>query len=124
MHKADFEACDKLLSADSTQVVAVLPQLLCWLQDINWPVAPYIIKRLSQLDAVLAGPVLVVLGSNDEMWKYWIISNLLPFATAEVCHAVYPRIKEIAVMPTKSEVSEEVNLVAAELLLQWHDANI
>lgn len=118
-HKGDFDACHRLLDASPEQIRRVLPELLVWLQDINWPVAPYILKALRPLDAALAPPVMDILAGDDEMWKYWIISNLLPQARTEVRQALHPHIVAIAKQPTPGEAAEEVNLAAAGLLAQW-----
>lgn len=118
-HKGDFDACHRLLEASPEQIRRVLPELLTWLQDINWPVAPCILKALGPLDAALILPVLDILAGDDEMWKYWIISNLLPLVRTEVRQALHPRIVAIATQPTPGEAADEVNLAAAELLTCW-----
>lgn len=118
-HKGDFDACHRLLEASPEQIRRVLPELLVWLQDINWPVAPHILKALRPLDAALAQPVMDILAGDDEMWKYWIISNLLPQVRTEVRQALHPRIVAIAKQPTPGEAADEVNLAAAGLLAQW-----
>ncbi|MNV89047.1 hypothetical protein D3C71_1833080 [compost metagenome] len=38
-HKHDFERVDVLKNSDKSIIIALIPQLLIWLQDTNWPIS-------------------------------------------------------------------------------------
>ena len=76
-NKCDLETCNNLSQATDEEVEEKIYELLEWVQDINWPVAPLICNRLKLIGNPLVEPVKKVLRSTDETWKYWVISNLL-----------------------------------------------
>ncbi|WP_373273219.1 DUF5071 domain-containing protein, partial [Vibrio parahaemolyticus] len=53
--------------------------MLEWLQDLNWPVADPVSQRLLQLNLELVEPLLLILSSDDDVWKYWIVSSFLHY---------------------------------------------
>ena len=93
-----------------------LNELLEWVQDINWPVAVHICERLKNIGSPLVEPVKNILLSNDETWKYWIISGLLSKASNETVRSLKAELENIANNPTEAEKAEEVNIVASEVL--------
>lgn len=118
--KTDFEACSNLAIATDDEIELFVSELLEWLQDFNWPVAPLVQKRLSTLGLVLVEPLKSVLKSNDDIWKYWIVSSLLPLVRKEVLNAVSEELERIASNPTEGEKHEEVHVSAQELLERNH----
>lgn len=114
--KYDLEACATLANASDGEVGPLVPQLLEWLQDMNWPVAVHVRDRLARMSAELVEPVRKVLIGNDETWKYWLVSSLLPETDSRVVSALSAELKRLAFCPTASEKSEEVDMLARELL--------
>ena len=114
--KFDFEACNNLLSASDEDVIKNIDELLEWLQDMNWPVAPKIIERLKLIEEPLITPIQNILSGNDDIWKYWIISALLRQTTSNIVTSLKDDLNRIITNPTKNEINEEVNIVARELL--------
>jgi hypothetical protein len=115
-NKSDLSACDNLKIAQDEEVVARLNDLLGWLQDINWPVASKVLERISSLGQPLVKPVIEVLEGNDAVWKYWLISYLLPEIEIETRKSFIPVLRKMAKSPTPEEIKEEVNIVSAEAL--------
>ena len=76
-HKFDFEACDRLFKASNNDIKKHLPELLEWLQDMNWPVARLVLKRIKVMNKDLAQPIKNILNGGDGIWKYYIITNLI-----------------------------------------------
>ncbi len=59
------------------RVRGILPGLLAWLQDMNWPGADYIFELLLSVDdetliAHLKDVLRKARDQNDEMWIYWL----------------------------------------------------
>lgn len=115
-HKSDFDACENLARARDTDVIAALPALLEWLQDMNWPVARPVKARIQNLGTPLIEPLKQVLRGNDGMWKYFVIQDLLPHTATTVLTALVPDLLRLADKPTADDEFEEANLAARELL--------
>lgn len=116
--KTDFEACANLRKATDNEVTPFVSDLLEWLKDLNWPVAPLVQERLSKLGPELVEPVRAVLNGNDNIWKYWLVSSFLPLVRADIFNSVATDIERIAYSPIQGEVDEELHLAAQQLLKQ------
>ncbi len=60
-HKSDLASIERLHTVGDAGVIAVLPELLEWLQDINWPVARGVLERVAVLGNELVEPVRSIL---------------------------------------------------------------
>ncbi len=115
-HKSDLQTCHDLERATDSEVVEVIPELLKWVQDINWPVAQLVIARIRTFKEPIINPILEILESEDNVWKYHIIEHLLHKVDNSVLNQLKSTIERIADNPTDLEKSEEVHLVARNLL--------
>ncbi|PCM43216.1 DUF5071 domain-containing protein [Marinobacter sp. ANT_B65] len=115
--KFDDEACENMMAASNEDLVPYIDDLLECLQDLNWPIAGPVSERLSTLGVELVKPVLDVLNSDDDVWKYWIVSHFLYQVEKEVFQLCRFKLNSIKLHPTKGEVEEEVHDVVCELLL-------
>jgi len=114
--KLDLDACDNLDEASDENVISNIEALLDWTQDINWPVAPLVINRLSSIGSKLAMPINKVLSGNDSAWKYLVITSLLPKLEPELKIEISHQLRKIVKSPTENDEQEEVNIVAREFL--------
>ncbi len=55
-----------------------------------------------------------ILDSDDDVWKYWVLSRLIK--TNDVALALRQTLLRLAVHPTSSEVSEELDQLARKIL--------
>ncbi|BCE01816.1 DUF5071 domain-containing protein [Marinicellulosiphila megalodicopiae] len=115
-NKSDIEAVSNLDNLSNKELEPYLVELLTWVQDINWPVAGYIAPRLSQAGIEIIEPIKQILKSDDATWKYWIISQILPFSNKQVQDSMKSMLIEIINNPTASDHHDEVDLVAKELI--------
>jgi hypothetical protein len=115
-YKTDIVSCENLALASDDEVKKNLPELLEWLQDCNWPVAPLVIHRIKDLDSSLIDPLKSILNGNDGVWKYSIIINLLNKIRFEVLTELESGIKNLILNSSENDIYEEVNLIAQELL--------
>lgn len=76
--KFDIEAVERIQQASAEQVIPLLPQLLEWLQDYNWPVAQPMVDVLLHYPTELTPHVERVLLGDDEMWIYWCLVKIVP----------------------------------------------
>jgi len=119
-NKQDLAACQRLAAASDDEVRANIRELLVWLQDMNWPVAPLVTNRVSRVGLALAAPLREILRGCDEMWKYWIVSSLLPTVDQAVVESMGEDLDRIVTSPTSGELLEE--LPAAVVLLRKKSA--
>ena len=114
--KFDIKTAEKLIGYSYDQVQPIVPELLTWIQDMNWPVARPVADYLQSISENLSNDIVEILKGNDDQWKYWCIqifgisSNKLP------SKAVIEEIRRIADNPTRSEISEEVQERAIEFI--------
>lgn len=110
--KFDIETAKKLSNYSIKEVQPIIPELLEWLQDGNWPVSKPIADFLIPFTEDISQEILQILKGNDGMWKYWI---LLIFGKTIKNEIVINEIKRIAINPTDDEINDEVNEIAIEI---------
>jgi hypothetical protein len=72
-NKFDIEAAERLKLLEFEAISADIPELLEWLQDMNWPVAHEVAQYLTPHVNEMKDELLSILNSDDGMWKYWIV---------------------------------------------------
>ena len=113
--KHDLERATALMSIRYPTVAPILPDLLEWLQDGNWPVAHVIGPFLASIGAPLAEEVRRILQSQDHLWKYWILLRVVAHSP-ELITTLYPELVKIAEGDAVNEDEKEVEEVAKEIL--------
>lgn len=96
-------------------VEPVMPQILEWMQDINWPVAQALQPFLAGIGAPLTPYIRAILATEDETWKYWALACIVSFSDA-LSETLRTDLKRLARSPTVGEALEEVNLIASDIL--------
>lgn len=119
---SDTARADALRDLPPRELSPHVAELLVWLQDINWPVARPVAAALSRCGDELVGPVRSVLRSDDDLWKLWLLSELLPRVCRDVQGALREDILRIAKHPTSSEQAEEAD-IAAQALVSAFDSS-
>jgi Domain of unknown function (DUF5071) len=71
--KHDTDKAAKLGALGYPAVEPVLPQILKWLKDMNWPVAMVLKPLVAGIGAPLAPYLRDVFATDDDIWKYWIL---------------------------------------------------
>lgn len=107
--KYDVQACKQLELTPPDEVLPFISDLLVWLQDYNWPVAPFVKQKLIQFDKELINPLKVILSGDDVIWKYFILTQLIPEVKSNVLNSLQPELKRIAYSPSEEEKSEEID---------------
>jgi hypothetical protein len=75
--KHDHEAANAAVAAGYPAVEPILPELLEWLQDMNWPVAKSLAPFLASVGEPLIPHLKRIFESEDVIWKAWIISEII-----------------------------------------------
>lgn len=69
--KFDIATADKLSNYSYDEIRLIVPDLLIWIQDMNWPVAGPISKYLQSISEYLTDDIVMILKGTDDIWKYW-----------------------------------------------------
>lgn len=113
--KGDIKNLDRLIDIGYPGVAPVLPFMIEWLQDMNWPVAHRLERFLVSIGQPVLAEVRRVFATDDEVWKYWCI-GLLNGMDLSIVEELRPELTELAFRPTPAEEHEEVAQQARELL--------
>jgi len=113
--KGDYETAEKLAKYSIDEIRSIVPNLLEWLQDGNWPVAFPVSQYLEKHTESIENEILYVLQSDDDIWRYWI---LLHFGDKVKDERIITEIKRIATNPTKNEILELVYELAQEIVAE------
>ena len=114
--KYDTLAVDQLAELDYPIISPVLPDLIKWLQDANWPVARPISDLLVKIEKPVVPLLLEVLKGDDAIWKYWCLELVVRRLPFDVVAALYPELQRLAQCPSDSDRQEEVDVSANSLL--------
>jgi Domain of unknown function (DUF5071) len=120
-HKSDAERVRALIDLGYPAVAPVLPELLGWMQDGNWPVSYGIGPFLAAIGEPVVPLVRDVLAGTDGIWKYWCIERIVRAFPPSVAEQLRPDLEELARHPTAGDRTEEVDDRAREAL-EWLDA--
>ena len=113
--KFEIEKAATLVQLGFPTVEPVLPQILEWLQDLNWPVGLVFKPFLACVGQPLAPYVRAILASKDDCWKYSLLSAVVA-QSAELARALRPELQHLATNPSAGELKEEVNQIATEIM--------
>jgi Domain of unknown function (DUF5071) len=116
LSKFDTETAGRAVAAGWPAVEAVLPQLLEWLQDYNWPVSRVLAPFLASIGEPLVPYLRSILQGPDAIWKYWIITAVVADAPVTVVDALRPDLQRLVEKPTPQEAEAEVPKVAVKQL--------
>jgi hypothetical protein len=112
-HKSDFQTVELLKNYNFEEIEPIIPDLLEWLQDMNWPISNPIANFLIQFTEKISPEIVKILKGNDEMWKYWI---LLTFGKNIKNKLVLNEIERIVKNPTLDEIENDIFEIANEIV--------
>ncbi len=104
-HKSDFETVEKLKKYSFEEIEPIIPELLEWLQDGNWPISKEIAGFLIQFSEQISNELVKILKGDDEIWKYWI---LFTFRKSIKNQLYLNEIERIIQNPTQSEIENDI----------------
>ncbi|KAB2330728.1 DUF5071 domain-containing protein [Bacillus mesophilum] len=115
-HKHDFERVTKLNNLDRGELLPLLPSLMEWMQDINWPIAREVAQLLLTYPEDIIHLIKIVLTTNDEPWKYWCLEYLVKTMPEELRAEFKEDLIRIAEKPTVGEKDEDLDELAKEIV--------
>lgn len=121
--KFDYEAVRKLSEFSDVELKVIIPELMEWLQDGNWPISKPVEDILLRLGEDLVPHIKDVLQTQDSTWEYFILVGLidrLPVSHLSMLRSDLVRILE---SPTHDEILEGLDEVIFELLEKMKETN-
>lgn len=115
-HKHDLDNAHKLIELGYPAVAPLLPHLLEWIQDMNWPVAKTIAPFLVSIGEPLVPEVKEVFATDDYGWQYICITDIIKKMPAELSVQFRPELERLAYHATKAEKDEDLDKVALQVL--------
>jgi len=94
----------------------ILSDLLGWVQDANWPVAPHTASLLSTAGVEILPHIRAILNSEDGVWKYWTIELVVTNLSSGVQIELRDELARLAGHPTKDDQLEAVDVAARGIL--------
>jgi hypothetical protein len=115
-HKSDNARVEMIKKMERDKIIPLLPSLLEWVQDMNWPVAPSVLELLLTFPEEIVPHVQEVLSSDDDNWKWFILNFLVIELPVESRVQFKDYLTKVAERPTQNELAEEMNEIAKEIL--------
>ncbi|MEK7832191.1 MAG: DUF5071 domain-containing protein [Acidobacteriota bacterium] len=116
--KHDTATAQAAVQSGYPMVSPVLPELVAWLQDYNWPVAQVLAPFLATIGIALLPQVKAVLVSGDLIWKRWVLSCVVS-ESEELAQAVSAELVRLAYAATPSEREEDLDEIALGVVEQF-----
>ena len=114
-HKSDLQVARDVTGRSFAEIEPIVPALLEWTQDRNWPVAAILCPFFASIGVPLVPYLRRVFDTDDDSWKYEVIVSIVR-PSPELCSALSKDLRRMADSPTAAEEKEEVNIVASEAL--------
>lgn len=111
--KSDFESVVVLTSLERSMVIPLLPELLVWLQDMNWPIASKIVDLLLKYTVEIIPHVKTIFSQSDTGWTYNILKALINEWEMEFVSVLSSSLRELA---QNSDNDDDTDLLAIEIL--------
>jgi len=111
--KHDLATAEKLHQYSIEELRPIIPTLLEWMQDGNWPVFVPVRDYLKKYVADIQDEILAIFRTEDDVWKYWI---LLSFGEQLTDRRLIEKVQRMAQQPTDSERLEGLEEIAQELI--------
>ena len=116
--KFDIETVELLYGYSFDELEPIIPRLLEWLQDGNWPVSrPLGIFLKTMPSDKIAPYIMDILNGKDFEWKYFVIIILGSGDKSKIDQSFLDEIKRLAFEPTEIEIKcdlQEIALLALE----------
>ncbi|MFJ7667549.1 DUF5071 domain-containing protein [Lysinibacillus sp. NPDC097195] len=112
----DIDKVEELKKLDRNILVSLLPELLVFIQDTNWPVAPGVLEILRTFPNEIIPYVLDILSSDDDNWKWYVLHFLVIELPKESRGQFQEYLTRVAENPTANELAEELDEIAKQIL--------
>lgn len=77
VEKDDMEAVERIRKIGYPAIAPILPHLITWMEDMNWPIAGKIADELVSIGQPMVPYIQKVLKSGEYQWKYYVLEYLV-----------------------------------------------
>jgi hypothetical protein len=114
--KHDFEAVRKLSKCSDAELKKIIPELMEWLQDGNWPISKSVEDLLLRFGEELIPHIKNVFKTRDSTWEYFMLTGLISRLPSKYLVLLKEDLERLLKNPTEDEVLEELNEIIIPLL--------
>ncbi|MFB8375360.1 DUF5071 domain-containing protein [Paenibacillus taichungensis] len=114
--KHDFEAVRKLSELSNEELRDIIPELMEWLQDGNWPIFRSVEDLLLRFEEELIPYIQNVFNTKDPQWEYFMLTGLISRLPSRYLIVLKDDLERILKNPTEDEMLEELDEVIVPLL--------
>jgi hypothetical protein len=107
--KRDREAVANAKALGFPALNPIIPDLLEWVQDINWPIAEDVAALLRDAGPEIVPHIRTVLQSDDDLWKCWTLSRIVGHLPYDFFQELRPDVERIAYHPTRYEIESQTH---------------
>lgn len=114
--KSDYDSVAHIRTLTTNELEPLIPQLLTWLQDQNWPIFRDVRELLLRYPKEIVEPVRGILKGEDGEWIHNCLLNLVADMPMHCQLELRKELERIARNPTVEESEFESEEVAEEIL--------
>ncbi|HEY3331053.1 MAG TPA: DUF5071 domain-containing protein [Capsulimonadaceae bacterium] len=115
LDKCDTERAEALVELGYPSVAPIIPELLVWMQDLNWPVAQVLAPMLSKIGLPLLPELRKIMATDDYTWQYWVLGVTVAYSR-DLAVAMRPDLHRLATAATPLECQDWLDIRAREIL--------
>jgi hypothetical protein len=101
-----------------SRVKSIIPELLEWIQDMNWPGAQEIVDLLITVDDEIVPYVKKILKSKDGIWIIWLLSEVVSKWNKDLKKQIKDDLYELSVTLDNNLIIEGVDIQSMKLLYE------
>lgn len=113
--KHDTRSAAELVTLGWNKVEPVIPEILAWLQDINWPVATIFVPFFVDAGVRLAPFIRLIFAADDAIWTLNILQAVVS-QSPELASELSGELERLAYCPTAAERLEGASDLARQIL--------
>lgn len=98
------------------RVKSIIPELLEWIQDMNWPGAQEIADLLTTIDDEIVPYVKQILKSGDGIWIIWLLTEVVSRWGKDLKYLIKDNLYELSITLDSKLIIEGVDIQSMKLL--------
>jgi uncharacterized protein DUF5071 len=114
--KFDTERAEAIIALGFPAIEPIVPALLEWMQDLNWPVAQVLQPFLASIGSPLAPHIRRILETDDVIWKNWVLLCIVA-KSPELRTMLRPDLERLSSCPKPDEQTAALDVLAKEIIL-------
>ncbi len=118
-NKEDIDFIIELKTKSIIEIREIIPSLLEWMQDMNWPQASLLAKYFCDKINDIDDEIIFILNGNDDTWKYSVLFGLVLNSKIIPNSKILSIVQRINNHPSYSEQEEEIDVLAKEILTKY-----